>query len=83
MMRLAKKCFMFKNRTDLNTIHEENDVIETQEELARVKAQLKRGKHTYLITRMEHPRAYKIHEFYNRTVTRLLSRDYKTPVKRL
>ena len=27
-----------KNRMDLNTIHEENDVIETQEELARVKA---------------------------------------------
>ena len=35
-----------KNRTDLNTIHEENDVI-GQEELARVKAQLKWGK-TYL-----------------------------------
>ena len=50
-----------KNRTDLNTIHEENDVIETQEELARVKAQLKRGRHTCLIMRMEHPRAYKIH----------------------
>ena len=31
-----------KNRTDLNTIHEENNVIE-KEELARVKAQLKRG----------------------------------------
>ena len=31
-----------KNRTDLNTIHEENDVIETGE-LARVKAQLKTG----------------------------------------
>ena len=49
-----------KNRTDLNTIHEENDVIKT-EELARVKAQLKRGRHTCLIIRMEHPRAYKIH----------------------
>ena len=32
-----------KNRADLNTIHEENDVIETQEELARAKAQLKWG----------------------------------------
>ena len=31
-----------KNRTDLNTIHEKNDVIETKQ-LARVKAQLKRG----------------------------------------
>ena len=49
-----------KNRTDLNTIHEENDVIEIGE-LARVKAQLKRGKHTCLIMRMEHPRAYKIY----------------------
>ena len=49
-----------KNRTDLNTIHEENDVI-GPEELARVKAQLKRGKHTCLIMRMEHARAYMIH----------------------
>ena len=37
-----------KNRMDLNTVHEENDIID-QEELARVKAQLKRGKHTCLI----------------------------------
>ena len=49
-----------KNRTDLNTIHEENDVIETKEELARVKAELKQGKHTCLIMTMEHPRAYMI-----------------------
>ena len=48
-----------KNRTNLNTIHEENDVI-GPEELARVKAQLKQGKHTCLIMRMEHPRAYMI-----------------------
>ena len=34
-----------KNRTDLNTIHEENDIIEMGE-LGRAKAQLKRGKHT-------------------------------------
>ena len=46
-----------KNRTDLNTIHEENDIV-GPEELARVKAQLKWGKHTCLIMRMEHPRAY-------------------------
>ena len=45
-----------KNQTDLNTIHEENDII-GPEELARVKAQLKRGKHTCLIMRREHPRA--------------------------
>ena len=49
-----------KNRTELNVIHEENDVIETQEELVNVKKQLKQGKHTCLIMRMEHPRAYEI-----------------------
>ena len=48
-----------KNRTDLNTIREESDIIETGE-LARVKAQLKQGKHTCLIMRMEHPRAYRV-----------------------
>ena len=44
----------------MNTIHEENDVIGL-EELARVKAQLKWGKHTCLIIRMEHSRSYMIH----------------------
>ena len=45
--------------SDFNVIHEDNDVIETGE-LARAKEKLKRGKHTCLIMRMEHPRAYKI-----------------------
>ena len=59
--RQAKMLYIWypKNRTDLNTIHEENDII-GPEELARVKAQLKQGKHTCLIMRMEHPRAYMI-----------------------
>ena len=59
--RQAKMLYIWypKNRTDLNTIHEENDVI-GPEELARVKAQLKQGKHTCLIMRMEHPRVYMI-----------------------
>ena len=59
--RQAKMLYVWypKNRTDLNTIHEENDVI-GPEELDRVKAQLIRGKHTCLIMRMEHPRAYMI-----------------------
>ena len=48
-----------KNRTDFNVIHKENDFI-GPEELARVKDKLKRGKHTCLIIRMEHPRAYEI-----------------------
>ena len=60
--RQAKMLFVWypQNRTDQNTIHKENDVI-SPEELARVKAQLKWGKHICLIMRMEHPRAYKIH----------------------
>ena len=60
--RQAKMLYVWypKNRTDLNTIHEENDVIGL-EELASVKAELKWGKHTCLIMRMEHPRAYTIH----------------------
>ena len=59
--RHAKMLYVWypKNRTDLNTIHDENDVIE-MEELARVKSQLKWGKHTCLIMRMEHPRAYQV-----------------------
>ena len=53
--RQAKMFYVWypKNRTDLNSIHEENDIIEMGE-LATVKAQLKRGKHTCLIMRMEH-----------------------------
>ena len=60
--RQAKMLYIWypKNRTDLNTIHEENDVLE-MEELARVKAQLKWGKHTCLIMRMEHPITYQVH----------------------
>ena len=60
--RQAKMLYVWypKNRTDLNTIHEENDII-GPEELARGKAQLKWGKHTCLIMRMEHPRAYMIY----------------------
>ena len=59
--RQAKMLYVWypKNRTDLNTIHEENDII-GRGELARVKAELKLGKHTSLIMRMEHPRAYMI-----------------------
>ena len=60
--RQAKMLYVWypKNRTDLNTIHEENDVIEMGE-LANVKKKKKWGKHTCLIMRMEHPRAYKVH----------------------
>ena len=85
--RQAKMLYVWypKNRTDLNTIHEENDVIEMQEGLATVKAQLKWGKHTCLIMRMEHPRAYEtglLQDSYQEIIG-LLLRDYKTPIKRL
>ena len=59
--RQAKMLYVWypKNRTGPKIIHEENDVIET-EELARVNKALKQGKHTCLIMRVEHPRAYMI-----------------------
>ena len=59
--RQAKMLYVWypKNRPDLNTVHKEND-IKGPEELDRVKAELKRGKHICLIMRMEDPRAYKI-----------------------
>ena len=43
--RQAKMLYVWypKNRTDLNIIHKENDIIETLEELANVKKQLKLG----------------------------------------
>ena len=46
-----------KKQGDWDTIHEENDIIKTEKELANVKKQLKRGKHTCLVMRMEHLRA--------------------------
>ena len=60
--RQAKMLYIWypKNRTDLNVIHEENDIIEMGE-LTNVKEQLKQGKHICLIMRVEHPRAYEIH----------------------
>ena len=47
-----------KKQGDWDTIHIENDIIETSEELASVKKQLKQGKHTCLVMRTEHPKAY-------------------------
>ena len=61
--RQAKVLYIWhpKKRGDWDTIHEENDVTEMQEEFASVKKQLKQGKHTCLVIRTEHPRAYEIH----------------------
>ena len=60
-----------KIRTDLKVIHEDNDLIET-EELAGVNALLKRGKHACLTMRME--------QWLTKSIgfTRLLIREHKT-----
>ena len=50
-----------KTRGDWDTIHEENDIIDTSEELVSVKKQLKLGKHNCLVRKTEHLRAYEIH----------------------
>ena len=49
-----------KDRNDLNTIHQENDVIETKEDLAHIKKKLKEGKHICHVMRIEHPRVHKL-----------------------
>ena len=41
-------------------IHKENDITETSDELSNVKKQLKQGKQTCLVMRMELLRAYEI-----------------------
>ena len=47
-----------KKQGDWDAIHEENDAIKMPEDLVSVKKQLKQGKHTCLVMRTEHPRAY-------------------------
>ena len=47
-------------RGDWDIIHEENGVIEMQDELASAKKKLRHGKHTCLVMRKECSRAYKI-----------------------
>ena len=60
--RQAKMLYIWfaKKRGDWDTIQEENDIIETSEELASVKKEIKQGKHTCLVMRMKHLRAYEI-----------------------
>ena len=95
--RQAKMLYVWypKNRMDLNMIHEENDVIGL-EELARVKAQLNGG--TYLPNYEDGtPKSlYDLLSFKTgllkdsyespinsyKSPINLLSRDYKTPIKR-
>ena len=49
-----------KDRNDLKTIHEENDVIETREELKEVKGMLRDGKHTCLVLQIEQSRCHEV-----------------------
>ena len=52
-------CLDMKKRGDWDTIHEENYFMKMAEEAANVK-KLRQGKHTSLVMRTEHPRAYEI-----------------------
>ena len=49
--RQAKMLYVWypKKRGDWDTIHDENDIIETREKLVSIKKQLKRGKHACLL----------------------------------
>ena len=62
LRRQAKMMYVWypKDRNDLNTIHQENDVIETKEDLTHVKKKLKEGEHICLVMRIEHPRTNKV-----------------------
>ena len=58
----AKQLFVWypKNKKEFETIHDENYIVESKEEIARIKRELKDSKHTALYLRMEHPRGYHI-----------------------
>ena len=60
--RQAKMLYVWhpKEQGDWDTIHEENDIIETPENVASAKKKLRHCKHTCLVMRTEHPRAYEI-----------------------
>ena len=57
-----------KMRGDWDTIHEENNIIKMPEEVISTKKKLRQGKHTYLVMRTEHLRAYEIHLSVESTV---------------
>ena len=64
-----------KKRRDWGTVHEENDVIKMREEVVSAKKQLKQGKHTCLLMRMEYPKDYEIvlqQIYYKTLVTNML-----------
>ena len=49
-----------KNRNDLFTIYEENDIINSREDLEKIKKELKCEKYNCLVLRSEHPESYHI-----------------------
>ena len=58
----AKQLFVWypKNRKEFETIHDENYIVESKEEIARIKRELQNSSHSALYLRMEHPRGYHI-----------------------
>ena len=59
--REAKMLYVWYPKKSGDWDTEENDVIETREELASVKKKLRQSKHACLVMRTEHPRDYEIH----------------------
>ena len=57
-----KQIFIFyqKNRDEFDLVHKENYIIESKDDLALAKDQLKKKKHAYLFLRMEDPKSHKI-----------------------
>ena len=60
--RQAKVLYVWcpKNRKDWGVIHEDNDVIWNARGINKHQKETKKGKHTCLIMRIEHPRACKM-----------------------
>ena len=49
-----------KKQGDWDMIHRENNIIKMPETIESAKKKLRQGKHTCLVMRTEHPRAFKI-----------------------
>ena len=61
---------------DWVTIHEENDLIETLEEVESAKKKLRQGKHTCLVMRWSIQVLTKFVQCHNKTIMRHLPIDY-------
>ena len=62
LRRQKKMVFMWypSERSDLKTVDEETNIIESPFELRKIRDELKNSKYACLYLRMEHPRGYKI-----------------------